>query len=34
MREHIDNRVAAGDCGQSSEYIRDLMRRDREGQAQ
>lgn len=28
MREYIDNRVAAGNYGNTSEYIRDLVRRD------
>jgi putative addiction module CopG family antidote len=30
MREYIDNRVAAGNYGNTSEYIRDLVRRDQE----
>ena len=29
MREYIDDRVAAGNYGNTSEYIRDLVRRDR-----
>jgi len=33
MREYIDNRVAAGNDGNTSEYIRDLVRRDQEEQA-
>lgn len=33
MREYIDNRVAAGKYGNTSEYIRDLVRRDQEEQA-
>ena len=33
MREYIDNRVAAGNYGNTSEYIRDLIRRDQEEQA-
>ena len=33
MREYIDNRVAAGNYGNASEYIRDLVRRDQEEQA-
>lgn len=33
MREYIDNRVAAGHYGNTSEYIRDLVRRDQEEQA-
>jgi antitoxin ParD1/3/4 len=30
MREYIDKRVAAGNYGNTSEYIRDLVRRDQE----
>jgi antitoxin ParD1/3/4 len=33
MREYIDKRVAAGHYGNTSEYIRDLVRRDQEEQA-
>lgn len=33
MREYIDNRVASGHYGNTSEYIRDLIRRDQEEQA-
>jgi antitoxin ParD1/3/4 len=33
MREYIANRVAAGNYGNTSEYIRDLVRRDQEEQA-
>ena len=33
MREYINNRVAAGNYGNTSEYIRDLIRRDQEEQA-
>jgi antitoxin ParD1/3/4 len=33
MRKYIDNRVAAGNYGNTSEYIRDLVRRDQEEQA-
>jgi antitoxin ParD1/3/4 len=33
MRDYIDNRVAAGNYGNTSEYIRDLVRRDQEEQA-
>lgn len=33
MREYIDNRVASGNYGSTSEYIRDLVRRDQEEQA-
>jgi antitoxin ParD1/3/4 len=33
MREYIDDRVAAGHYGNTSEYIRDLVRRDQEDQA-
>ena len=33
MREYIDNRVSTGNYGNTSEYIRDLVRRDQEEQA-
>ena len=33
MREYIDIRVAAGNYGDTSEYIRDQVRRDQEEQA-
>lgn len=33
MRAYIDERVAAGDYGNTSEYIRDLIRRDQREQA-
>ncbi len=33
MRAYIDARVAAGTYGNTSEYIRDLVRRDQEDQA-
>jgi antitoxin ParD1/3/4 len=33
MREYIETRVAAGHYGNTSEYIRDLIRRDQEEQA-
>ena len=33
MREYIDKRVAAGNYGNTSEYIRELIRRDQEEQA-
>ncbi len=33
MREYIDHRVASGHYGNTSEYIRDLVRRDQEEQA-
>jgi antitoxin ParD1/3/4 len=33
MRAYIDARVAAGTYGNTSEYIRDLVRRDQEEQA-
>ena len=33
MREYIENRVAAGNYGNTSEYIRDLVRRDQEEQS-
>jgi antitoxin ParD1/3/4 len=32
MREYIDARVSAGYYGNTSEYIRDLVRRDQEEQ--
>ncbi len=32
MREYIDARVSAGNYGNTSEYIRDLVRRDQEEQ--
>ena len=33
MREYIDNRVATGNYGNTSEYLRELIRRDQEEQA-
>lgn len=33
LRAYIDSRVAAGHYGNTSEYIRDLVRRDQEDQA-
>ncbi len=33
MRDYIDKRVAAGSYGNTSEYIRDLVRRDQESEA-
>jgi len=33
MREYLYNRVSAGNYGNTSEYIRDLVRRDQEDQA-
>jgi antitoxin ParD1/3/4 len=33
MREYIDNRVSTGNYGNTSEFIRDLVRRDQEEQA-
>lgn len=33
MREYIDRRVSDGNYGNTSEYIRDLVRRDQEEQA-
>lgn len=33
MRDYIDSRVTAGNYGNTSEYIRDLVRRDQEEQA-
>lgn len=33
MRDYIDKRVSTGSYGNTSEYIRDLVRRDQEDQA-
>lgn len=33
MREYIDTRVRDGDYGNTSEYLRELVRRDRQQQA-
>lgn len=33
MRSYIDERVKSGSYGNTSEYIRDLIRRDQEAQA-
>ncbi len=33
MREYIDSRASASNYGNTSEYIRDLVRRDQEEQA-
>ena len=33
MRKYIDDRVAAGNYGNTSDYIGDLVRRDQEDQA-
>lgn len=33
LRAYIDGRVASGNYGNTSEYIRDLVRRDQEEQA-
>ena len=33
MRKYIDDRVAAGNYGNTSDYISDLVRRDQEDQA-
>ena len=33
MRQYIDARVASGHYGNTSEYIRDLIRKDQEAQA-
>ena len=33
MREYIDERVRAGNYGNTSEYLRDLIRRDQQAQA-
>lgn len=34
MREYIDARVASGHYGNTSEYIRDLIRKDQRAQIQ
>jgi antitoxin ParD1/3/4 len=33
LREYIDERVRTGDYGNTSEYLRELVRRDQEDQA-
>jgi antitoxin ParD1/3/4 len=33
LRAYVDERVASGDYGNTSEYLRELIRRDREEQA-
>ena len=33
LRSYVDQRVRSGDYGNTSEYIRELIRRDREEQA-
>ena len=33
LRAYIDERVVSGRYGNTSEYLRDLIRRDQEGQA-
>jgi antitoxin ParD1/3/4 len=33
LREYVDQRVGSGDYGNTSEYLRDLIRRDRRDQA-
>lgn len=33
LREYIDERVGSGEFGNTSEYLRDLIRRDRRDQA-
>ena len=33
LRQYIDQRVGSGDYGNTSEYLRDLIRRDRRDQA-
>lgn len=33
MRQYIDSRVSTGHYGNTSEYIRDLVRKDQEAQA-
>lgn len=32
LRSYVDERVASGDYGNTSEYLRDLIRRDRQEQ--
>lgn len=34
MREYIDDRVRTGHYGNTSEYLRDLIRKDQENEAQ
>jgi antitoxin ParD1/3/4 len=33
LRAYVDDRVASGDYGNTSEYLRELIRRDRQEQA-
>lgn len=33
LRAYVDERVASGDYGNTSEYLRELIRRDRQEQA-
>jgi len=33
LRDYVDERVGSGDYGNTSEYLRDLIRRDRRDQA-
>lgn len=33
LREYVDERVRSGDYGNTSEYLRELIRRDRQEQA-
>ncbi len=33
LRDYVDERVASGEYGNTSEYLRELIRRDREKQA-
>ncbi len=33
LREYIDQRVRSGDYGNTSEYLRDLIRRDQQAEA-
>jgi antitoxin ParD1/3/4 len=33
LREYVDERVGSGEYGNTSEYLRDLIRRDRQDQA-
>ena len=33
LRSYVDQRVRSGQCGNTSEYLRELIRRDQEDQA-
>ena len=33
LRNYVDARVRSGECGNTSEYLRDLIRRDQQAQA-